>query len=238
MQKLVLESAIQRYYLDSLVESTKWVIKNNNLNISFIPNEDKSLVGNLNCGNININDCELGIFNTSQLLKLIKILDDEIEIKVHIEQKTPIKLLISDTKYNLEYYLADINMIGKTAKVKEPEKYEIQLSIDKELISKFSNAKKALGESKRFTIEAKEDKITFVIGEGSVYSNSVKFDYATKIDSTFLPIPFSSELFNTLLSVNKNSTNGTLNFSKDGLIKVFFKDGDIDVVYFLVRLEE
>lgn len=237
MQKEILKSTIEKYYLNGLTEVTKFIVKNKSIFINFTPTEDKSLVGRIIVNNTDLADTEIGIYNTSQLLKLIKILDHTIEVTFNQEYGIFDKMLLRDNKYDLEFYLADLSITGKIPKIKEPNSYESSIKLDEEFIKKFINAKKSLGDIKRFTVETKDNKMIIVIGDDSNYSNKIKF--STPVNSSDLPaLPFSANIFHEILEANREANNGTLEICKDGLIKLFFNEGDIESTYFLVRLEK
>lgn len=241
MLKSTLESIITKYHLNGLTEAAKYVIKDKTIDIAFSPAENKSLYGRIKCSDFDLKDVTLGIYATSQLLKLIKIFDTEVELDVHIEQDTAMILALKDSKYNLEFYLADLNLIGRTPKIKEPKEYELEFIIDSEFISKFSSAKKALGDIKCFTIEAnqlKENTATIVVGDDELYSNKLRFDITTTSKDMISPIPFEASIFNEVLIANKNCNLGTFALSKEGLIKLGFLEGNIESNYFIVRLEK
>ncbi len=242
MQKEILKSAIEKYYLNGLTENTKIVVKDKNVVINFTPTEDKSLIGQILVSNTDLDNAEIGVYNTTQLLKLLKIMDHTIKITFNEEYQIFNKIILQDHKYDLEFYLADINMIGKVSKVKEPV-YDFNLNLDSEIIKKYTDAKKALGDIKPFTIEVDSliNKIIFTLGEISSYSNKIKFDVSVIPEANIKdinPIPFSANIFYEILLANKEAEVGTLYFSKEGLIKLFFKEGNIESTYYLVRLEE
>jgi hypothetical protein len=76
MNKNILQSAIDKYYLEGLIETVNFDINNNVLNVKFI-SPAKNLIGNLYCP-IDLPNTTFKINNTSQLNKLINILDTEI----------------------------------------------------------------------------------------------------------------------------------------------------------------
>jgi hypothetical protein len=70
MDKLHLVSTFEKYYLNGTVERVKMQVKDKNVAINFVaPNKD--LVGCVNASEFELEDTELGIYDTSQLLKLI-----------------------------------------------------------------------------------------------------------------------------------------------------------------------
>jgi len=74
MKKLYLEDVIEKYYLNGLVERVKIEVVDKTLTTKFISNQ-KNLVGTLCAPNIELDDCEFGVYDTTQLLKLIGITD-------------------------------------------------------------------------------------------------------------------------------------------------------------------
>lgn len=237
MQKETLKSAIEKSYLGGLTEIIKVVVKNKTAVINFTPTEDKSVVGKITINNTDLADAEIGIFNTTQLLKLIKILDHTITLTFNKEHGVFNKIILQDNKYDLEYYLADMGMIPKTPKVKEPEIWDLEYKLDTEFIKKYTDAKKALGDIKQFTIESKENQLTLVVGEKTNFSNKVKFNIPLDKPLNLPPIPFSALNFNEILLTNDEAKEGKLSLSKEGLMKLEFKEKDIESVYWMVRLE-
>jgi hypothetical protein len=241
MQKSILESVIEKYYLNGLVESVKWGIKDKSLVINFIPHEIRSLIGTIKCSNFILDDNEIAIYNTSQLVKLIKILNKEISVSTYAERKTSLKLLLSDNQYDLEFYLADKNMIDRVPEVSEPTIYEVAFKIDHEFINKFKNAKKGLGpDTNKFTIEANQlipNQAYIVVGDLHTHANKVKFSIPIESTIPLSIMPFQADVLNEILLANENCNEGKFEISQHGLIKLTFKENDIESTYFLVRLD-
>jgi ankyrin repeat protein len=104
MKKLYLEDVIEKYYLGGLVERVKINIKDKTLTTKFLATK-KNLVGTITAPNIELEDCEFGVYDTSQLLKLIGITDHFLMLNVEKHGKIANKLLIADNEFNLEYAL-------------------------------------------------------------------------------------------------------------------------------------
>ena len=81
MEKNNLVSLIEKYYLDGTVESAIWNIKDNKATIKFTT-QYKNLVGIITSDNFDLDDCEIGIYNTSQFLKFVRITDSYLELKL------------------------------------------------------------------------------------------------------------------------------------------------------------
>jgi hypothetical protein len=227
--------------LNGTVESVKWVIKDKTITIDFIT-PMKNLVGKVISPNFDLEDSEIGIYNTSQFYKLVKIMNDTVVLKLNkSERGTPLELTIADNQYDLNYYLSDLNLIETVPAINEPETYDADLNIDANFISAFANAKKALGDIKQFTVKTEYDNengtgLLITIGEGNGYSNKIKFK--TPCESLFglSEMPFPADVMNEVLRANEEATEGKIQISQEGLMKLTFKEDSIESTYYLVRL--
>jgi len=143
MKKLFLEDVIEKYYLGGLVERVKIQVTDKTLTTKFI-SAQKNLVGVLEAPGITLPDCEFGVYDTSQLLKLIGITDHFLTLDVEANKGIANKLLIADNEYNLEYALADTMLTPTVPSIDEPT-YQMVADVNAEFIAKFLKAKKALG---------------------------------------------------------------------------------------------
>ena len=222
IQKLDLVENIEKYYLGGIVESVKWKVYNKKLHIDFVsPHQD--LVGHVEC-DIELADGVLGIFNTSSLLKLLSILDMDILITIEQQFKTPVKLLIEDSNFSLQY------VIAPSPSIDEPE-YETTFIIDAEFITRFSKAKSALGANTkdicRVSNTVHEDgnkQVKFILGEPTSHSNKIEFtcDASYESDQSNI-LPYKSAHIKEILNANKNDiTEAKGSISMKGLLKLEF----------------
>lgn len=242
MQKSLVESIIDKYHLNGLVEGIKWTVKNKTITISFVPEEKKSVTGTITCTDFDLIDSEILIYNTSQLIKLVKILGQEIALNVHYEKKIPIKLLLSDNKFDLEFYLADKNLIKSDIPTVNEPPYEISFKINEEFTNSFKSAKKGLGNDvTKFTIEANQfvnNQLTVTVGDLNNFAHKAKFNVAIESTHSISSIPFEADILNEILVANQEADEGKFELSQHGLIKLTFKQGKINSVYYLVRLAD
>ena len=242
IKKLDLVENIEKYYLGGIVEGVKWNISNKKLHVNFVsPHQD--LVGHIEC-DVELSDGVLGIFNTSALLKLLGILDMDILITIEQQFKTPVKLLIEDSNFSLQYSLADPYVIASSPSIDEPE-YETTFIIDAEFITRFSKAKSALGSNTkdicRLSNTIHEDgnkQVKFVLGEPTSHSNKIEFtcdaSYETNHSNT---LPFNSAHIKEILNANKNDiieAKGSI--SMKGLLKLEFTTETGTSTYYLPEL--
>jgi hypothetical protein len=237
MNKEILQSVIDKYYLNGLCESVKWNIKDKELTINAVLTT-KNAITKITCNNIDIEDSELCIFNTSQLLSLLSITNDFIELKVESKQLTPIKLNIADNQYDLSYHLSDSSIIPSVATIEEPINYDFEFNINNEFITKFIKSYAALDKNPRFTMQAHltpEDKeVEIVMGAAEQHANKIKFREIGEFIMSTEPIPFPANIFKEIFSANKEG-KGTVYVSNQGLSKIIFEEDPISVTYFVAR---
>jgi len=241
MNKSVLTSIVEKYHLNGNVESVKWVVKDKTLAIRFItPN--KNLIGEIILPDFELDDSEVGIYNTSQFLRLLKATDEYIELSLNKgNYGKAIELLIKDNQFDLSYYLSDLSLIEDVPSVNEPIDYDAKIEVGKDLISKFLSAKKALGDIKRFTVKSHLVdglmEILFTIGDDAAYSNKIKFSEPAEALFGLDELPFPADYFKDIVEANQSADSGKLSISNEGLLTISFKEGDIESKYFLVRLQ-
>jgi hypothetical protein len=227
MKKLYLEDVIEKYHLGGLVERVKITIKDKTLTTKFISTK-KNLVGTIIAPNIELDDCEFGVYDTSQLLKLIGITDHFLVLGVEKHGKIANKLLIADNEYNLEYVLADTMLTPNVPSLDEPE-YNMIATVTPEFVTQFLKAKKAL-DTQVFIVEQSVDveekfAIKFTLGGTEGYTNKINFTLPTTKHSIAGRITkFTLEEFSEILASNKEFKTGELSVSEDGLLKIEFEN--------------
>lgn len=242
INKITLQSIIYKYHLDGLVESVKWEIKNKTLIINFI-SINGDLLGNLTYNNFPLEDTKFAIFNTAQFNKLVSVTLGDLILEVISQHKIASKLKISDSQFNVNYALADINMIKSIPEVEEPSEYNVVIKLKQEDTTALIKAKNAVGDSDMLIIDNLIDAdgnklISFIFGDNSDYSN--KITYSIPSDSQLEnKLPFSSNNLRGILTSNKDMSEGIISISNEGLMKLSFVDNkNLSTTYFIVRKED
>ena len=241
MKKLYLEDVIEKYHLGGLVERVKIQVTDKTLYTKFISSQ-KNLVGVIEAPGITLPDCEFGVYDTSQLLKLIGITDHFLTLDVEMHGKIANKLLIADNEYNLEYALADTMLTPNVPAIDEPS-YEMVAEVTVEFITKFLKAKKALG-TEVFIIEQSTDTddkqaMKFTLGGVDKHTNKINFTLQTTVSSIpGVQIKFPIAEFGEILAANKEPKTSILSVSEDGLLKIEFTNEEgVKASYILVGRE-
>jgi hypothetical protein len=238
ISKKVISDIVSKYSLGNSIEKVKWVITDEKLIIHFI-NDSKNLVGYVDYRkNIGLKPGDYGIFNTSQLVKCLNILDGDILVDA-----TSAKLNMADTSYEIKFNLADPAVIPDVPDVSSnADEWSVSFQANDEFITRFVKSKDALSELDIFTIETREgfngEELVFTVGTS--ITNTIEFtvENAT-INESFGPVPFDSNLMKEILKANRDYHTGEIRINKKGLLDAHFHCGDdLYTGYYLVRLQD
>ena len=239
INKITLQSIINKYYLGEN-ESVKWYVEDKVLTVNFM-SSNKEVIGELIHKNFDLEDSELAIYDTKKLLNLLNITTGDILLELEKTHKIFTKIQISDQDFNLSYALADSLLIGKVGTVTEPN-WDVIINLEKEQVSNLVKAKSALAEVDNMVITTeidmnKELMCKFTFGDEHGHNNKITYQLYGEINDSNIQLPFNSNIFKTILNVNKDLDSGTLKISSKGLMKLEFVSGDTSCKYYLVRKE-
>jgi hypothetical protein len=239
MEKQLLTSVIEKYYLGGIHEKVKWTVKDKKITILFT-SATKDLAGSIEADGFDLDDCVIGVYDTNKLLKLINITNQFVQLSVETKNGTATKLSIADNEYDLVYHLADLRFISTETMVLDESQIDFNYSftIDTDFIERYNKAKKALG-SDEVRIQAlfneEGDKgIYFTLGGKTSHDDKISFQ---STDSVF-SIPSSEHQFNAnylleIFTENKGA-DGTGMFDENGILKLeFIDERNIKSLYYL-----
>ena len=237
ISKKVISDIVSKYSLGNSIEKVKWVITNEKLIIHFI-NDSKNLIGYVDYRKeIGLKPGDYGIFNTTQLVKCLNILDGDILVDA-----TTSKLNMADTSYEIKFNLADPAVIPDVPDVSSnPDEWSATFQANDEFITRFVKSKDALSELDIFTIETREgftgEELVFTVGTN--ITNTIEFTVEATIRESFGPVPFDSNLFKEILKANRDYHSGEIRINKKGLLDAHFHCGDdLYTGYYLVRKQD
>ena len=238
INKKVISDIVSKYSLGNNIEKVKWVITDEDFTINFI-NDSKNLVGNVIYNQqIGLKKGDYGIFNTSQLIKCLNILDGDILVDA-----TTSKLNLADTNYDIKFNLADPAVIPNVPDVSNNEdEWSAKFDISDEFITRFVKSKDALSELDTFTIETRDgfDDLELIFTVGTNITNTIEFKVDNAVmNHTFEALPFDSNLMKEILKANKDYHSGEIRINKKGLLDAHLHCGnDLYTGYYLVRKQE
>lgn len=240
INKVELQSVINKYYLNGLIEAVKWDIKDNVLNIKFTA-PTREMIGEINSNDFKLEDSSFGISNTSQLLKLINITSGEVMLSFIKNNKIFSKLIIADQQFTVNYSLADTLTIPKTGAYSGSQEFDIKVELDSETIVALIKAKNALPESTSVVIKPFESldgqpQLEFVFGGDIEYANKVSYylDIDKNVSKEFELI-FNSDLIKEIFSCNKDYETARMSINLEGLIKFEFETDKSTSTYYIVK---
>ena len=233
IDKRKLVDSIEKYYLNGLTEAVKFNIKNNVLIIPF-STTNRDVVGEVTLP-IELPDAELGIFETSPLLKLLNILDTNIDIQYQEKYGIVEKLLIEDNQYKMMFSTSDISLIPKSPKAIDVD-YQMTYIVEPDFITRFVDCKKALGSDiKTFTLESQQNTAKIILGDPSGYANKLEFEIPVFMEGfPFVPLLFPSDVLKEILVANKNFTYAELKVNGEGLMNLSFTEDNVVSQYFIM----
>ena len=237
ISKKVISDIVSKYSLGNNIERVKWIITDEKLIIHFI-NDSKNLVGYVDYRKeIGLKPGDYGIFNTSQLIKCLNILDGDILVDA-----TTSKLNMADTNYDIKFNLADPAVIPNVPDVtNNSDDWSVAFDANDEFITRFVKSKDALSELETFTIETRDgfhgEELVFTVGTN--ITNTIEFTVEATIKESFGPVPFNSNLMKEILKANRDYHTGEIRINKKGLLDAHFHCGDdLYTGYYLVRKQE
>jgi len=239
VNKNTLQSVVSKYYLNGLFSQVKWRIKDNTLTIYA---GEQGRAGKVLLKNFQFEDCELGIFDTHKLSKLLSITNGDLIITAEKSHKIYTKLHIADSNFDLNYSLADIFVIPKATYYQDIEEPDVDIPLEKENIDALIKAKTALSDQSNLLVRTTENLdgtlvCEFTFGDIENFSNKVTYTLQGDIKVTDLELPFNSDILKDIFSNNKDMENGRLRVSADGMIQLNFYSEDIETEYLLLRNE-
>lgn len=239
INKIKLQSFIQKYHLGGINNQVKWIIKDNKLSVYA---GDSMKVCKVEFNEFDFEDCNLGIFDTSKLLKLISITSGELMFDVEKYHTIPIKLNISDSFYDLVFTLADILVIKKVKYYEDEGDWDAEIPLNPEHVLNLIKAKNALGDMNKLIVKTelnldKEPICVIMFGDETGFSNKVSYQLQGNIKDANINLPFNSDIFRDILNTNKDMDSGVLKINKRGMIKLNFTSQSITSEYFLLRNE-
>ena len=237
ISKKVISDIVSKYSLGNNIEKVKWVITDDKFTINFI-NDSKNLVGYVEYRkDIGLKKGDYGIFNTSQLIKCLNILDGDILVDA-----TTSKLNMADTNYDIKFNLADPAVIPNVPSIDNSDDWSVSFEVSDEFITRFVKSKDALSELDTFTVETRDgfngEELVFTVGTN--ITNTIEFtvENAT-INESFEAVPFDSILLKEILKANRTYHSGEIRINKKGLLDAHLHHGDdLYTGYYLVRKQE
>ena len=233
MNKIVLDTFIQKYNLGGNVNSVKWESSGDTLSTRFI-SPDKSLLGELTLAKQSLPGFEVGVYDTPLLSRMLGTLSDSVDFTLTQVDNTPVAFHFSDSIISADYVLAAIGVIPDVPELKNVPEFNTLVNIDAQFINSFIRGKSALPDIETFAVNSIDGGLEFVIGYSDINSNRISIKVQSGAVSLTESIVFNANLFKEVLNANKECSQATLQISDKGLAYIEFNVDDFNVKYWLV----
>lgn len=231
---------LEKYHVGGFIEAALIEVKDDTLTTTFKTPEG-DMRGNVMLKDFQINDGELGFYSTSSLLKMLSILDNDIQI---VPQKRDtddgiLALNIRDTKgKKVKYVTCESEFIDRDGKKWEIKNYEVKISLNNENIDDILRAYASLNSN--ITFLQKDKKFYVVFNYSQSNENSIEIEVETeRTDDKFERMSFDAKYIKNILEVNKKRyTDAYIELSTTGKVKIYFEDNDSTAEYWIVKLQD
>ena len=235
-----LQSTISKYNLGGLIDAVKWTVQNKHLTIKFnAPTKD--MIGEITHTSFDIEDCEIAIYNTSQLDKLLAITSGDVNLQLEKIGKIFGRLVIEDTNYKLNYSLSDLLLIQKPGTVMDPDNYIVESVLESDAISAVIRAKNALqSDNVNFTITTNfdgEQVLTMIFGDNSTHTHKVEYIVPNTVitgNQYNFNTPFNSEMIRVIFANNKDANKAYMSLNINGLLRLIFEGDKWKSTYYII----
>ena len=242
INKNTLQSVIAKYNLGGLINKVKWRVKDNTVTIYA---NASGLACKVYLDEFQLEDCQLAVFDTDKLKKLISITNGELMLSVQKNRDLLEKLFIADQNFDLLTILSFVFLIGKNDWYNHPEEgYEMEETLSNEEIDHLIKAKNALGDVNTMKITATTDfdgnpVCEFMFGDNSDFANKIVFNAACVLNKELEgSVTYNSDVFKKILDANKDMVSCKMNISSVGWSHFTFENEGLVSEYFLCRNEE
>ena len=233
MNKITLNTFIQKYNLGGNVNSVKWTSDGTKLSTRFISG-DKSLLGVLELDKQSLPSFDVGVYDTSQLQKMLNVMMDSIDLTLTEVKGNPVAFHIKDSNKSFDYVLAALGVIPDVPDLKKLPDFDTLVTLDAQFMDSFIKSKSALADVDHFAVKPVDGGVEFVIGYSDMNSNRISIKVSSGAVSLDKEINFNANLFSQILSCNKECSKAELQISSTGLAHIEFKVDDFVAKYWLV----
>lgn len=242
INKKKLESFIEKYYLGGLIESAVIGVSNKTLKTKFIT-DNKDMIAEVTMGEFDIEDCEIGVYYTGVLSKMLSILQDDIDIDLTMDDNDKVSTLkISDNKgREVKYATSDTDIIDSNSFVQKTviKDFDVEISLTNELkndILKSAGIKLNVNDSNDITFKVIKGKYYIIVGYSDNNTNQIKMEVPTvSFDDDIDEFTFSAEHVTSVLNANKNYNSAKMEISSKGILKMSFEYDDGSSYYLSVK---
>ena len=240
MQKQTIESIIRRYNLAGRCNQVRWTVdENKNLSIKYKDPAGAVLVM-LDVQDFPLTECELGVYDTEALSKILSALDSEFKMDLGYVKNKPVSIRFEDSAIDVDFMLADLSVLPVVDGQKKVPDTHVRFDLDRESMERFIKAKNALKTSENFVITTDGNKIELVLNYSKTSTDRIKMGWEGDVTMQITePLAFRADIFKDIFSCNKDFTTAYVEFSKvhNGLATIVFTGENFTAKYLVPGIE-
>lgn len=231
---------LEKYHLGGIVESA-WIEVKDDVLSTTVKTLEGDMRGHVVLNDFGMNDGEIGCYSTSTLLKMLSILDNDINI-IPAKRETDgvtTALNISDAKgKKIRFATHESDIIDRDGKKGQVKNYEVKISLNNENIDDILRAYGALNSN--ITFLQKNKKFYVVLNHSQNNENNIEIEIETEmLDEDFEHMTFDAKYIKNILEVNKRRyVDAYIELSDKGIAKFYFEDQDSVAEYWIVKLQD
>ena len=241
MQKSKILDIVTKYSLNGRGNSVLInVDENQKLTINFRP-ADRQYFFNGNFEKFDLEETEIGIYDTEALVKIMSALDNEFKMKIGYERKKPFTLQFEDSAIDVKFLLADtsLEVFAKPDGQKAFPDQHVTFELDKETMSRFIKSKNAIGSDKiNFVLLTDGNKIDLILNYSETSTNRIQMtvegEVTTQLDE---PLAFSADIVKDIFAANMNCATAKFEASLAGLLTLTFEGEDWSTKYLVPKMQ-
>jgi hypothetical protein len=237
MKRSQLEKFVSKYNLGGAAEMVNWVSDSDGLTTKF-KSDDHSVLGFITAKEIELDHGTYSIYDTTKLLGLLRVLDEDVTVTVSQDRGYPSALMFKDSlNTKVTAVLADPKVIPPAPTPKNFPPFELVMTMDAKFVNMFSKGVMALREEDGFTIISDGKQAEMILGyEAQTNTNRVTFSVETTQNAVLKPVRFHAKYLKSILAANKEGI-GTLSISSHGLGHVKYAIDGWTIDYYLTGMK-
>jgi len=222
------------------VDAVKWRVSDGVLSTAF-NTEDSSLFGFVSVKIDDIEDVTMGVRGTSDLIKLLNMMDSDFKLKVNLaSNSTPTGLTMKGRLLTIKYALSELSVIPDPPRKENMPEWDFSMTLDSETLDNVVKSIPAVNNN-NFTVvnDMRTGKTEVVIGyDSTANTHRVNMKVESKFDvkpPPFDVMSFSADYLREIILANREADEMVIKISKHGIACIEYDLLDFKAEYYLTK---
>jgi len=238
MKKQVLKDFIKRYSFNTLMEDVIWVVKDKVLTTSVISG-CKSMIVIVKLKEMDLIDCELGVYHSTGLNNLLNALDDDVEVTLIGSEEKYTSVKFDDGVSESIFTLSETSTVPKVPTIKKIPEWDIEFVLDKSLIVKYLKSMSILKEYSInvVTFHMSDDKkLNITFGYSTLNTNRITIKTGLKFKKKLERVELNADYLKSIFLSNRDCDEMKFRMSNEGLTHVAIENDLFYSEYYMVHI--